>query len=196
MHNVVRTVCILTLLGITPAYASGFIQQHVNNARIVGQGRLSVMIWDVYDATLFAPEGQWTKESPFALRLSYLRTITGRDIVDHTIELIRDQGINNEILLADWHSQLMAIIPTVHEGTSLTGISTKDGRTIFFENDREIGRITDTEFGKYFFNIWLGKNTTHSGLRSKLLPEQSMIYEASHEEHSSKLSSGGDSDAY
>ena len=42
------------------------IQRYVPNAQSVGQGRLSVFVWDIYDATLYAPNGKWKQKAPYA----------------------------------------------------------------------------------------------------------------------------------
>ncbi len=169
MRNVVRTACALALLGITPAYAIDHIGSYVPNAEKVGYGRLSYMLWDVYDAALYAPDGDWQSDQPFALQLSYLRNIPGEKIADRSAEEIRAQGYTDEVRLADWHAQMRSIFPDVQEGIALTGVFTKTGETIFYKNNQEIGRIKDPEFGNQFFNIWLSPQTSAPDLRRKLL---------------------------
>lgn len=169
MRNVVRTACMLALLGITPAYALDHIRTYVPNAEKVGQGRLTYMLWDVYDAALYAPSGDWQSDEPFALQLSYLRNIQGQKIADRSVEEIRAQGFSDEVRLADWHTQMRSIFPNVDEGIALTGVYTNAGETIFYEGDREIGRIKDPQFGRQFFNIWLSPQTSAPDLRRKLL---------------------------
>ena len=52
---------------------------------------------------------------------------------------------------------------------ALTGLHTREGHTVFFENGAEIGRIKDSEFSKRFFDIWLHEKTSAPDLRRKLL---------------------------
>ena len=174
MRNAVRIAmaCVCGLIAAVPissAWAADHITTYVPHAEKVGDGRLTVMFWDIYDASLYAPHGRWSTAQPFALRLSYLRDIPGHKIADKSIEEIRKQGFDNEIRLADWHAQLTRIFPDVDDQTSLTGIYTQSGTTYFFSNSRAIGRITDPEFGHYFFDIWLGQKTTAPALRAQLL---------------------------
>lgn len=159
------------MIGIAPAAAHGrdYIQTYVPNPQMVGKGRLSVMFWDVYDAALFAPDGRWQEKQPFALTLSYLRDIEGRKIADRSAEEIRRLGFDDEVKLATWHNQMRRIFPDVEEDTTLTGIYTPSGETIFYHEDKEAGRISDPEFGRYFFNIWLSDETSAPDLRAKLL---------------------------
>ena len=169
MRNVVCTVCILIFLGITPVYALDHINIYVPNAEKVGQGRLSYMLWDVYDVVLYAPGGDWQFDEPFALQLSYLRDIPGKKIADRSVEEIRAQGFTDEVRLADWHAQMSSFFPNVHEGVTLTGVYTNAGETIFYEDDRKIGHVKDPEFSRQFFNIWLSPQTSAPDLRRKLL---------------------------
>ncbi len=169
MRNIIQTTCVLAMLSITPSYAGDFLQKYVPEAKEVGHGRLRVMLWDVYDATLYATQGQMQKDKPFALKLSYLRSFEGDKIADRSIQEMRSQGIKDEIKLADWHTQMKKIFPDVDKGVSLTGVLRQDGVSIFFENSREIGRITDPAFGSAFFNIWLSEKTNAPDLRRKLL---------------------------
>lgn len=152
-----------------PVFANDLLSEFVPNAKPVGEGRLSVFIWDVYDATLYAPNGDWNTERPFALELSYLMNLEGKKIADRSIEEIRNQGFDDEIKLADWHSQMRSIFPDVGEGVKLIGVYTKEGESVFFKNNETIGRVTDPEFGKAFFDIWLSEKTSEPGLRKKLL---------------------------
>lgn len=169
MRNVVRIACLLAIIGVTPAYAGDQMEQYVPQAEKVGHGRLTVMFWDVYDASLYAPQGQWNKSKPFALQLSYLRDIPGKKIADRSVEEMRTQGFRDEVKLADWHAQMVNIFPDVNENTSITGVYTSAGETVFFNGTQEIGRIADPGFGKYFFDIWLGEKTSAPDLRHKLL---------------------------
>ncbi len=164
----------ITLLGTTPAYALQPICSLIPCSRIpsiqkVGQARLTVMLWDVYDATLYAPEGTWQEDKPFALQLYYLRHLEGKKIASRSIEEMRGQGFTDEVKLAAWYTQMRKIFPDVHNGVSITGIKTTLGETIFYKDNAEIGRIIDPVFSTAFFNIWLGDKTSQPDLRRKLL---------------------------
>ncbi len=172
VRDVVRLTCMMAMLGIAPAHAFEHIRINVPAAETVGKGRLSVMFWDVYDAALFAPGGQWRAEGPFALSLTYLRDIRGRAIADRSAEEIRKLGFGDEVTLATWHNQMRGIFPDVAEGTTLTGVYTEDGESIFYHDDQEIGRVRDPAFGRYFFNIWLDPQTSAPELRARLLGQR------------------------
>lgn len=170
MHKLLLTsLCLIAVLAIKPAHATEHIQSYIPNAEKVGEGRLTYLFWEIYDATLYASEGAWQEGEPLALKLSYLRNLEGKKIADRSVEEMRKQGITNEVALATWHSQMRNIFPDVNEGISLTGILTQTGDTIFYKDNTEIGRIRDPLFSRSFFNIWLSEKTSAPDLRLKLL---------------------------
>lgn len=165
-----KLCCTITiLLFAVHAYARDVFSEYVSNAQLVGEGRLTVMLWDVYDAQLYAPNGRWDMAKPFALRLHYLRDIDGTDIADRSVEEMRKLGMDNEVRLAAWHTQMRGIFPNVQSGTELTGVYTPNGPTYFYHNNERIGVVTDPEFGQWFFNIWLHAKTSEPQLRRALL---------------------------
>lgn len=169
VKSIICTACILAFLGITPVMAFDEIKSKVPEAKKVGDGRLSYIIWDVYDAALFAPEGEWKKTQPYALQLSYLRDLKGKKIANRSIEEMRALGITDEMKLATWHAQMDKIFPDVKEGDVLTGIHTRSGNSVFYKNGKKIGQINDSEFSAAFFGIWLDEKTSAPELRKKLL---------------------------
>lgn len=146
--------------------------QAVPDVDVVGKGRYSVMFWDIYDATLFAPKGSWDSSKPFALSLTYLRDLKGKQIAKASLERIRKQGLTDELKLASWYTQMVGIFPDVSEGERITGVVNDKRESVFYNNDEELGRIRDPKFSKYFFDIWLGSNTEAPDLRRQLLGER------------------------
>lgn len=155
-------------LATTPAPAPE-IHTHVPNAALVGEGRLSVLVWDVYDAQLYAPAGEYASKPPFALSLSYLMDLSGEDIAVRSVEEMREQGMRDEVKLAAWYAQMKDIFPDVAPGVNLTGILNDKGESVFYRDGEEIGRIRDPEFGTRFFDIWLAESTSEPELRGQLL---------------------------
>jgi len=157
----------------TPAFASGavpkYIASNVPGARMVGEGRMTYLTMDIYDATLYAPEGRLSEERPLALSLTYLRSLRGSRIADRTVEEMRKQGFHDELTLAAWHNTLQDIFPNVGNGTTLTGVLKEDGTTVFYRDGIEIGHVSDTRFGPKFFSIWLSPDTSEPDLRRQLL---------------------------
>lgn len=165
---------LVVLILLSPALASSispprFIEKYVPQAQLVGQARMTYMTLAIYNAELYAPQGRLTAERPLALNLTYLRNLSGNKIANHSIEEIRRQGFNNEVMLAAWHDKMLAIFPDVQNGTKLTGVLNEAGTTIFYKNGIEIGRIADPSFSRQFFSIWLGSRTSEPEIRKNLL---------------------------
>lgn len=169
MRSLVRTGAALAIMGITPASASDYIQNYVPKAEEVGTGRLNLWFWDIYDATLFAPSGQYDPEKAYALQISYLRDISGEKIADHSVDEMRNQGFEDRAKLDTWYEEMVNIFPDVDKGITLTAVFTPDGKTIFYRNGEDIGTIDDAEFSQQFANIWLSEKTRSPDLRRKLL---------------------------
>ena len=159
----------LVVVLATPAYAADIVARYVPQSKPVGQARLTYLMWDVYDAVLYAPRGTWDGKRPFALQLTYLLDLKGAKIADRSIVEIRRQRNHDPATLERWRQQLRAIIPDVKKGESLTGVYARDGKTIFYRGAERLAVIDDPEFGPAFFGIWLGEATSEPKLRRKLL---------------------------
>lgn len=169
MRKILGTICVAMCLGYAPVHAQEQILAAVPQAQEVGQARMTYMLWDVYDVALYAPDGQWQADQPYALKLSYLRSLDGDKIADRSVEEMRKQGFSDEVKLATWHTQMRDIFPNVEKGSILTGVLEANGDTVFYNGKTAIGRIDDPAFGKAFFGIWLDEKTSEPDLRRQLL---------------------------
>ncbi len=156
-------------LATMSAYALEQIDTYVPAAKKVGEARMTYIFWNIYDITLYAPQGIWQQDKPFALKLSYLRSLDGKKIADRSAEEMRKQGFTDKVKLAAWHAKMREIFPDVDKGIALTGINTEAGEVVFYKNNAEIGRIKDPQFSHVFFGIWLNEKTSAPDLRRKLL---------------------------
>lgn len=154
-------------LGAAPALADPV--KHVPDAQKVGAGRMTYLTLPVFDAALYAPGGVYSTAKPFALKLTYLRNLKGRDIARSSVEQMRRQGGHGEAQLTAWGEAMADMFPDVAKGTTLTGVRHADGATSFYQSARVIGRVEDPAFGRAFFDIWLGAKTSQPALRKKLL---------------------------
>jgi hypothetical protein len=157
------------MMGSLVASASSFIQQRVPQGKTVGQGILSFAFWDVYQATLYAPQGRWDPKGPFALSLEYYRDLQGEDIVERTIEEMGKQGLKDISPLDKWKKEMQTIFPNVKAGTVLSAVYIPQEGTLFYEGDKPIGAIKGHDFAQSFFGIWLAETTSEPALRKALL---------------------------
>jgi len=132
-----------------------------------GSGEFRRFGFLIYEATLWAA-GDDPIRPPLALKLTYRRSIAGKDIAEASVKEIRALGIADEIQLRQWGEQMLRIFPDVSPGDQITGVHLP-GAARFFHNDRLIGAFADPALANAFFAIWLDARTSAPALRSALL---------------------------
>ncbi|BEV71623.1 MULTISPECIES: chalcone isomerase family protein [unclassified Paludibacterium] len=141
------------------------------DARMTGRGEFRYFGWLIYDATLYAPQGQYRPGQPFALTLRYHRQISRQQLADSSIEEITrlyPQKYHRE-RLATWRERLLQALPDVRPGDQLTGVYEPEKGCRFFNQQQLISRIDDPELARAFFDIWLSPATRDPPLRQQLL---------------------------
>jgi hypothetical protein len=151
-----------------PEKTPEFIGEYIHAPDLVGHGEYYRYFWKIYDAALYANQGVHETGKDFALLLEYKRDLSGNAIVEKSLELMADQGMNDPEKLEQWEIFLTQVIPDVSNGDQITGIRA-DGIAYFYFNGELQGQTRDPEFSEYFFSIWLGENTTAPDLRRDLL---------------------------
>ncbi|MFT6329036.1 MAG: hypothetical protein ACJAYN_000965 [Bermanella sp.] len=153
----------------TPFTFEQISAQYMQNPKVVGEARLKIMFWKIYDAKLAAANGEWKKDTSFALSLTYLRDFDGEEIASRSVDEMRDIGYEDEVLLAKWFEQMRSVFPNVKEGENITGVMDENQHTHFYYEGRLIGSIDDKSFGQSFFDIWLNEKTSEPKMRKQLL---------------------------
>lgn len=134
-----------------------------------GEAKLSVLFWDVYESTLYTPDGIYESGvRPLRLEIRYLRDIKGIDLVKQTGKEWRDQGLEDPRHTI-WLGELLSLWPDVSKGDVITLDLDESGIARFSFNDDTLGSITDPDFGRDFAGIWLSPNTTRPELRAALI---------------------------
>lgn len=137
----------------------------------VGQTRLSVYFWDVYDATLYSPSGKYKQDERQALLLEYLRDIKAKDLIETTEEEWQKLELNSD-KHEQWLEKLDAIWPDIKEGDCLLLVEKKDGAAEFYQGDKLLGEIEDKDFTEQFLAIWLSENSRFESERNELIGEK------------------------
>ena len=135
-----------------------------------GSGEFRRFGFLVYEATLWAG-GDDPLRPPLALKLTYKRNVSGRDIADASVKEIRNLGIADDARLKGWGERMVGIFPDVRPGDHIVGVQMPDAARFYF-NDRSIGTIDDPDFARAFFAIWLDAKTSAPDLRAALLKRQ------------------------
>lgn len=132
--------------------------------RFFGLAIYEVRLWA---AAGFAPERYDTQ--PFALELRYARRLDGAAIAERSIAEMRRAGPVDDMQARVWQSAMTRAFPDVIAGDRLTGVNQADGTTRFFHNERPTAGISDPEFARRFFGIWLAPTTSEPALRRRLI---------------------------
>ena len=141
---------------------------------LVGEARLKVLIWEVYDSALFTPSGRWQGDAPYRLSLHYLRNIPAAKLVEETEKAWREQGRNHP-RLNEWLGLLGDLWPHITEGDNLVFGLNELGDSAFWFNGSPLGSIEDRDFGPLFGGIWLDTDTPRPELRAQLIRPTSKL---------------------
>ncbi|BDX08519.1 chalcone isomerase family protein [Planctobacterium marinum] len=153
--------------------AEGYAME--NNApwksmKLVGEGKLSFLFWDIYYARLYSADGRYQEQAyPLALELTYLRDFTKQQLVEETAKQWKKLGFEDETKTQTWLSRLSELWPDVEEKQSITLYIDNQNRSFFYFNAELLGQIDDAEFSQAFLAIWLSEDTSAPEVRKKLI---------------------------
>ena len=156
----------------SPADTRPEVTTALPQAQLIGQGRLTVFGFQVYDARLWAAPGFGGSSyatRPLALELSYLRDFKALDIAERSIKEMRRSASISNTQEAKWLADMQRVVPDVKKGDRILGIHKPGVGADFWVNGKPVGEIQDAEFAKLFFGIWLSPKTSEPHIRSLLL---------------------------
>lgn len=137
-----------------------------------GRGRFTYWGFEVYDAALWAARGfraaQFAQHA-FVLELSYLRNFSAAEIARTSLAEMRKHGRFDDGQAERWQAQLARLLPDVRRGDRIAGLHRPGEGAAFFHNGRPVGELSDPQFARLFFSIWLGEATSAPQLRQSLL---------------------------
>lgn len=148
------------------------LRSHLPTGQLGGRARLSVWGFQVYDASLWVAPGfkaNAFEDHAFALELSYLRSFTAAQIASRSVaEIGRQRPIQAE-RAALLERQLLEVFPDVQAGDRITGIYQPGSGARFLVNGAFRKSLSDVEFSRLFFGIWLSEATSEPAMRRDLL---------------------------
>lgn len=159
------------LLAFSSMFAHASWQEVVPDARVSGEGDLRFLGLRIYNAKLWAPGGKWADGVPFALELTYHRSISRDRFVSTSLDEIRRiQGSTvSEAQLEKWAIEMQRGFVDVSPGERIIGVFLPGQGCRFYAGNRLQHEVRDPAFARAFFAIWLDPRTRDQGLRQKLL---------------------------
>jgi len=154
---------------IAPTMAFACEPESAQDLKPVGKTRLSVWFWDVYDAQLLTDSGNYDDYQRRALRLSYLRDIEAKDLVETTKEEWQRLEIEVSNEHTQWLDKLNKMWPDVSEGDCLMLVENEQGHSTFYNADGILGSVESAQFTEDFLAIWLSPNSRFKEERNELI---------------------------
>jgi hypothetical protein len=148
----------------------------VPGAQFSGAARLRYFGFDVYDSRLWIGNGFRASafaQTPLALELTYLRSLSGSAIAERSIKEMRREGSISPEQEARWLKSMETSFPDVKAGDRIVGVHLPGSGARFWFNGQSRPGVADAEFSRYFFGIWLSDNTSEPKLRASLLERAS-----------------------
>ena len=138
---------------------------------LVGEARLKVLLWKVYDSALHTPSGRWLGAGPYQLSLTYLRDIPVEQLIKETRKAWDEQNrVHPEH--ENWLRALAGMWPDISAGDNLVFGVGADDQNQFWFNGQSIGGIDHPDFAAFFGVIWLSEDSPRPALRARLIGEQ------------------------
>ena len=144
----------------------------VPGAALLGNTRLVVWGFDIYDAWLWAGKGFTAanyKTQPLALELQYLRDFKALEIAKRSIAEMRRSATISDEQAEQWVVAMTKAWPDIKKGDSLTGIYKPGVGVQFLFNGKPRGEVADAEFAALFMGIWLSPKSSEPKMRQALL---------------------------
>lgn len=143
----------------------------VQPAKLVGEGKFSVLGFTLYRAQLWSERAPVDYDERFALHIVYTRDITRERLTDTGIsEMKRLAGAPIPAdTLERWRADMLQAFTDVGPGDQLSAVYLPGKGVRFYAGERMSGEFDDPEFARAFFGIWLDPSTRAPTLRKQLL---------------------------
>jgi len=165
LKNFIRASLLLPIL----AYPSIGLAGPLENLQLVGEARLRVFFWRIYDSSFYSATGTFDGIEPeIALKIEYRRNIKLEELIKRTKEeweAMDRFSAENEV----WLEQLQTFLPSISRGDTITLRVDGNLGSTFYYNSEPIGQIDDDQFTKEFLSIWLSEESGYPNLQRQLI---------------------------
>lgn len=183
LQALMRMACLLLALLVSPlssavaqaqaaATLPAEVAQALPQAEPLGQTRLRVWGFQIYDARLWVAPGfraQRFDQHGAALELTYLRAFAAADIAARSITEMRRSADISPAQAAQWQKEMQRVFPDIKPSDRLLGLHKPGVGASFWFNGKPVGEIADPAFARLFFGIWLSPQTSEPAMRAALL---------------------------
>lgn len=159
----------LLLLATAPG-ASADWRSALPDARPVGSGDFRWFGLRLYNARTFSPVTPLDWARPFALELTYQRSLSRDTLVEASLDEMRRLGGRelSETTLERWAALMREAFVDVRPGMRITGLYLPGQGARFYVDGQLRRQIDDAAFARGFFAIWLDPRARDPQLRLRL----------------------------
>ena len=144
-------------------------QEVFQSPKLIGEGTLKVLMWEVYDLRLFTDGTPFSWKNKFMLEFDYSRELKKESVIDASLKEFKLQPNVSDKDIKAWEVYLEQVIQTVQKGTKASVMWVPEGQIVFDYEGSPTSTIENEDFARAFLNIWLGEKTSRPKLRSQLL---------------------------
>ena len=159
----------LIILVSSISWTSQAQQEGFQSPKLIGEGTLKVLMWEVYDLRLFTDGTPFSWKNKFMLEFDYSRELKKESVIDASLKEFKLQPNVTDKDIKAWEVYLEKVIQSVQKGAKASIIWVPDGQIIFHYEGSKPTTIENEKFARAFLNIWLGERTSRPKLRNKLL---------------------------
>lgn len=135
----------------------------------VGETRLRVMLFRIYDAELYSDNGSYSDANELLLKLEYARDFSASKLAEQTQDEWERMGYQQNEQSREWIQTLESMWPDVSSGDCIVAHKTLDSGITFYGTNGELGGIESSEFADQFLAIWLSEDARYRGSRDELV---------------------------
>ena len=159
----------LIILVSSISWTSQAQQEDFQSPKLIGEGTLKVLMWEVYDLRLYTDGSPFSWNNKFMLEFDYSRELKKKSVIDASLKEFKLQpNVTNKDIKA-WEVYLEQVIQPVQKSTKASIMWFPEGQIIFNYEGSPPSNIENEDFARAFLNIWLGEKTSRPKLRSQLL---------------------------
>ena len=162
---------LLSLLILIPSlsWSNEDKQEGFQSPKLIGEGTLKVLMWEVYDLRLYTDGTAFTWQDKFMLEFDYSRELKKESVIDASLKEFKLQPNVTDKDIEAWEVYLEKVIQPVQKGTKASVMWVPEGQIVFDYEGSPPSTIENEDFARAFLNIWLGEKTSRPKLRSQLL---------------------------
>ena len=145
----------LIILVSSISWTSQAQQEDFQSPKLIGEGTLKVLMWEVYDLRLLTDGTSFSWNNKFMLEFDYSRELKKESVIDASLKEFKLQPNVTDKDIKAWEEYLEQVIQPVQKGTKASVMWVPEGQIVFNYEDSLPSTIENEDFARAFLNICL-----------------------------------------